>query len=384
MTDDHPAAPAPNSPNPAVPIDSTNALLTLNPGARVLWRSTDELQLELGDRAVVVRGLPRPAVRRLVGRSATVATNRFDRNPVTDHIIDPLHDQGLLIGPDGDSSLRAPRLAADLLALRVRHGAQAPVILRRRAEAAVSVHGTTRVATALGALLAAAGIGRVNVIGTGDVRLHQAVPGGVTAADEGRRFTAAANDALRRAAPECDTRAQPTDAIAEDADLVILAEAGPVDEQLRTALHSRGLVHLRVEHDADRGIVGPLVVPGWSSCLRCADLQRLDRDPAWSVLAVQLEAGGRRPQPADVVTAVVTAGIAAMQALAFLDGDLPAAIDGTLELRPPDWRLRRRTWPSHPDCDCGGFPAARSDGPEEVGGPDHAGPGPAGSGLDNS
>jgi len=38
--------------------------------------------------------------------------------------------------------------------------------------------------------------------------------------------------------------------------------------------------------------------------------------------------------------------------LTFLDGGDPASIDGTLELRLPDWRLRRRSWPAHPDCDC--------------------------------
>ena len=50
--------------------------------------------------------------------------------------------------------------------------------------------------------------------------------------------------------------------------------------------------------------------------------------------------------------ATVVAGVAALQALAFLDGGDPAVLDGTLELRLPDWRLRRRSWPPHPDCDC--------------------------------
>ena len=38
----------------------------------------------------------------------------------------------------------------------------------------------------------------------------------------------------------------------------------------------------------DHGVVGPLVIPGLTSCLRCADLHRRDRDPAWHALAVQL------------------------------------------------------------------------------------------------
>jgi hypothetical protein len=53
-----------------------------------------------------------------------------------------------------------------------------------------------------------------------------------------------------------------------------------------------------------------------------------------------------------VALATIIAGVAAMQALAFLDGDEPATVDGTLEMHPPDWRMRRRSWPPHPDCDC--------------------------------
>jgi hypothetical protein len=46
------------------------------------------------------------------------------------------------------------------------------------------------------------------------------------------------------------------------------------------------------------------------------------------------------------------AGAAAMQVLAYLDGESPATVDGTIELHQPDWRLRRRTRGVHPDCDC--------------------------------
>ena len=100
-------------------------------------------------------------------------------------------------------------------------------------------------------------------------------------------------------------------------------------------------------------MVGPLVVPGLTSCLRCADLHRRDRDPQWSVLATQLALPRRHGPSTDVVVATITAGVAALQALAFLDGADPAAVDGTLEVRLPDWRVRRRSWSPHPSCDCG-------------------------------
>ena len=37
------------------------------------------------------------------------------------------------------------------------------------------------------------------------------------------------------------------------------------------------------------GLIGPLVLPGATSCLNCADLHRSDRDASWPALAAQLE-----------------------------------------------------------------------------------------------
>ena len=71
------------------------------------------------------------------------------------------------------------------------------------------------------------------------------------------------------------------------------------------------------------------------------------------MLATQLALPRRYGPSTDVVVATITAGVAALQALAFLDGADPAAVDGTLELRLPDWRVRRRSWTPHPSCDCG-------------------------------
>jgi bacteriocin biosynthesis cyclodehydratase domain-containing protein len=214
----------------------------------------------------------------------------------------------------------------------------------------VALHGSTRATPTIAALLGAAGIGRVSVAGEGDVRLHQTSPGGLSASDEGSRYAAAVTSALARAAPDCDTRALVPESAA---DLVVVVGVGPMNVVLRDRLHERDLAHLRVEIYPDRAVVGPLVVPGWFSCLHCADLHRLDRDPAWSLLAVQLESPRRHPEPTDVILSSMAASLAAMQCLAYLDGELPATIEGSLELQPPDWRIRRRSWPPHPDCECG-------------------------------
>jgi bacteriocin biosynthesis cyclodehydratase domain-containing protein len=106
------------------------------------------------------------------------------------------------------------------------------------------------------------------------------------------------------------------------------------------------------------GVVGPLVVPGRTACLRCLDLTRAERDAAWPRLAAQLAVRReRQADPCDVVLAALVAAQAAAQALSFLDraavgGTLPATANGTLEVAMRDWRWRRRSWSPHPACGC--------------------------------
>jgi bacteriocin biosynthesis cyclodehydratase domain-containing protein len=136
-------------------------------------------------------------------------------------------------------------------------------------------------------------------------------------------------------------------------DLVVLTGAEPVETEHRDALHARDSAHLRVQVHTTVGIVGPLVLPGRTSCLRCADLHRLDRDPLWNALAVQLTIPRPRGPACETALASLVAALAAQQTLAYLDGAAPAVINGTLEQHLPDWRIRRRSWLPHPKCDCG-------------------------------
>jgi len=97
------------------------------------------------------------------------------------------------------------------------------------------------------------------------------------------------------------------------------------------------------------------VLPGRSACLRCLDLTRAERDPAWPLILAQLAGHtGADPPACDAVLAATVAAQATAQALAFVDRG-PAAvavISGTLELVLPDWQWRRRTWQPHHECGC--------------------------------
>lgn len=116
------------------------------------------------------------------------------------------------------------------------------------------------------------------------------------------------------------------------------------------ALARAGCDHLWAHLRDGRFVVGPLVVPGGTSCLRCHDLHRTDADPAWPTLAVAWEAQEPgRPSPAAIS---LLASTAVRQALTWLRGARPASVDATLE-EEPDGLVLRMAWPVHPSCGCG-------------------------------
>jgi hypothetical protein len=108
--------------------------------------------------------------------------------------------------------------------------------------------------------------------------------------------------------------------------------------------------HLLVRSWGNGVSVGPLVVPGQTSCLRCADLARSDADPQWPDVLRQLSRTDIETPPALLAWA---ASVAAAQALAFLNGELPESASSTLELSWPDFVTRLRQWHAHPNCGCG-------------------------------
>lgn len=314
----------------------------LSPAGHVLWRSHRSVQFEIGRHRVIVDGLSEAAVRGLLDAATPDA-------PELVALRRELGDRGYLWPDDESFAPPAPRLAGELTALAARYGQHASDVLADRGLRSVVVQGSGRSAALVAALLGAAGVGRVHVLDRDPVRLLHGIPGGVGPGDEGAVHTDAAAAAVLRAAPEVDV-APP--ALGEQPDLVVLAMDDPVDSDCRDALHARNVAHLTVATTPAGGVVGPLVVPGMTSCLACADLQRRDRDGAWPALAAQLTVPRRHRRTGEVAVCATVAGLAAGQALAFLDGEQPGTLEGTLELSAPDWRIRRRSWAAHPECAC--------------------------------
>lgn len=335
----------------------------LSPAARRLWRDPQTLQLgRASGRAAVLAGVDPPtraALALLDGLhdrpQVVAAAAAAGCSPTrTAALLDLLARAGLLEDAAADAGpllrLDRPereRLRADVASLALVRGDGGLPATALRADARVLVVGAGRVGAPLAALLGGAGIGAVDVVDDEATAACDVVAGGLGLADLGRSRGSAARDLLARTAPAA-ARARAT-----PADLVVLAPARPdlLDDALR--LVPDRVPSLLAEVRETVGVVGPLVLPGRTTCLRCVDLTRTDLDPGWPALAAQLASPGRGATACDGPLAVMVAAQAALQVLTLVDGTAdPAAIGGTLELALPDWRWRRRSWPRHPACGC--------------------------------
>lgn len=150
-----------------------------------------------------------------------------------------------------------------------------------------------------------------------------------------------------------------TNASTGRADLVVLADYLVADPRLVRDLHDAGVAHLPVRVRDGTGLIGPLVIPGSTSCLRCADLHRSDRDAAWPAVAAQL---CRTIGSADRATVLATAALALSEidrVVRAVRGDrehdpaaTPSTLNTTLEFDVSGGTVEARRWSRHPDCTC--------------------------------
>jgi hypothetical protein len=385
----------------------------LKPGLRRLWRDGSTVPLGVDPSRALVLPEVTPAHAAALAAldgSRTRARLAGDGDPATAALVDLLGAAGLLDDATAEddatagcvdrdsvgtpllplpppSAAERDRLRPDLaaLSLATTDPLGARRVLARRRLTRVRVQGAGRVGAQIATLLAAAGVGRVVVDDAGLTGPADVAPGGLGLDDVGRPRAAATMAALSRVARPAAPAAGPAEPFRPD--LLVVAPVGPPvlrpDESL--LLEDRGVPHLLAGIRETTGVVGPLVLPGRTSCLHCQHLHRFAVDSAWPLLALQL---ARRadpgPDPCEVTLATLVSALAAAQALAFVDaGDagksggaaagpiddlaVPATAGGTLEIATPDWRIRRRTWPPHPDCPCRTARAGATTGAEGSG-----------------
>lgn len=342
---------------------------------RRLWRDPTTLQIGVHpERALVLGGIGEGAAQLIAAIDGTrdgdelrATARRLGLDPgVADQLLRLLLDGAVVddaaVSPmplAGLSHLERDRLAPDLASIsmtsdRLDGGIET---MGRRQRATVVVFGGGRVGAGIATLLAAAGVGHIVVDDHQPCRAADCAPAGSSSNDTGATRSQAAHAAIHRASGAVRTNALPASA---RADVAVLAPAGALAPEVAETLMRSGTPHLLAAVRETTGIVGPFVVPGTTACLRCLDLHRSDRDPAWPLIAAQLATEGRRPavNACDVVLATLVASVAALQVLTAIDSvahpraKAPATHDGTLEITLPDWRIRRRGWFAHPACGC--------------------------------
>jgi bacteriocin biosynthesis cyclodehydratase domain-containing protein len=250
------------------------------------------------------------------------------------------------------------RLATECAAIALRAGQmevqrsthQAPaanVVMQRRLRAQVVITGSSRLAVPIASMLAASGIGHLSVDQEGITRSFDTGPAGLLPTDAHRPRGVAAADALRRVAPDLDV----TPPARGPATFAVLVGFSAPASLTAYAYGSRRLAHLAIWVRDGTVVVGPLVRPGYSTCLNCIDLHRSDRDPDWRAVAAQLYTAPEVAEPITATTALTAAAFAAHEVLAHIDGGTPSTVGATVEISEPG-RSVRRQWSQHPACGC--------------------------------
>jgi bacteriocin biosynthesis cyclodehydratase domain-containing protein len=313
----------------AEPVRLPSALRP-RPHHPLLRRSPSRLRLGFVNRAVEVAELSGP-----LWRLVALLPNRVTWRTTE------LISAGVALGA-------APSEVSDLLGQLYAVGAlgDGAALARRdsvRAAARVLVEGAGPLLVEVAAGLAEAGVGRIAV--RAPTWLTRARP-------QWRR--------VRSLLTEAETRAAATGRVVDvttlgPPDLVVFTDLLTVDPDHRQGLHQEKIAHLVVRLADGQGLIGPLVLPGRSSCLSCAELHLGDGDADWSIIARQGRelVGGANP-----ATLRACAGFGVGQAVAFIEAlatptDPPTCVDGLLTLDAEAGTLHREHWPPHGSCECG-------------------------------
>lgn len=296
----------------------------------LLWRSADTVQVGEGDRRVVIGHLSRDLlawVRSLTGDRTEDEALRACPDPTTGRrLLAALRLAGAL-----DDAARVPRITRPMTqAQRDRlHRQQAAARLtysderhhlaaEARAQARVAIHGRGPLADAVRIALRHSGIGRVTM-----------------------------------AAPPSSS-ARIGRAASSTTDLVILAHMWHPDSFDDAGCLALDLPHLPIAAWGPHGVVGPLVIPGRTACLRCAQLYARDRDQAFPTLQMQRNHARPDPPPVDAALALAVAAMTTVTVTGWVESLAGAAPTGRrMHIRLPGGVVDYEDLQRHPLCGCG-------------------------------
>lgn len=210
------------------------------------------------------------------------------------------------------------QMAVGIASARHLYGSGAHAVIHRRQRAEVVVQGSDLIADVVAHVLTAASVGSI-------------VRGRAPHSGARRHRQAAARIACQ-----------------------VLCDATHPDAASDPDAMALDIPHLAVSCAGPRATIGPMVIPGRTSCLRCRDLHLSDADATWPRAAVQWAA--RRPADTIAGLAHLAGSWAALQVLALIDAgpheaSLPT-LDGALTISLPEARPVHEPRPAHPLCGC--------------------------------
>lgn len=145
-----------------------------------------------------------------------------------------------------------------------------------------------------------------------------------------------------------------------DADLALVVAAHVVAPLRSATWTARDVPHLGIVFGDASVELGPLFGTAATACANCVARTRLDEDPAWNALAVQLLMETRGA--ASALHAAITRDVAA--AVVRMVGGLTAGeatgLEGSSLRIFEDGGVTRRRWPRHPECSCRALPGTAS------------------------
>ena len=332
------------------------ARYALSADVALIVRRPDEVQIGAEEpRRVLLLNAPPEAAPVLSGLDGSAPVGAVlaahDADPLVWHVLlQQLLVAGLLVDVAESAAPNAGsgHLSQERIGLVHRYGqVAAGRVLQARRDALVVVRGDSPAAALVATLIAAAGVGHVHHDPT---RTPTAIDRRIGA--RGGRVDrpgagASADAAVRAASPWVRTHRP---APHQSPSVVVLTGDSVPDLGLAATLVQQRLPHLSVLTLAGRAVVGPLVLPGRSSCLGCMHRHRIDADPGWPAVARTLAWQAPR---APVTISAMAAALAAGQILDLVDGtDTPVTVNGSIEWTTDGLAGRRRSRPEHPDCGC--------------------------------
>ncbi|MGO4255440.1 hypothetical protein, partial [Marmoricola sp. RAF53] len=138
-------------------------------------------------------------------------------------------------------------------------------------------------------------------------------------------------------------------------DAALVLSVGEPERELTDLLVHGSVPHLVLRLLEGTVVVGPLVVPGRTACLRCVDAHRADEDPLHPLLVATHHRAVRHDgvaEPGDAARVALGVAWAVRDLVTHLDGGRAACWSATVRIPVDLAALQVVRWLRHPACSC--------------------------------